>query len=197
MGKVVKFPGPAPERFGLQRVRKKKAKDLERFGQLNLFSGAKVLKLNQLSTFEEALLQDDNHNLASAKELYQKAIAEGDSLADAYCNLGIIESEEGNRTKAIDFFTRSLQEDPRHYESHYNLANLYSEVGEYSLAKFHYGIAIEIEPSFPNSYFNLGITLAINKEFEEARKALHKYKDLTNEENHQVNSILEQLNLID
>lgn len=194
MGKVVKFPGPAPERFGLQRVRKQKVKSLEKHGQLNLFSGARIIKLNQLSTFEEALLEDDNHNLNSAKELYLKAVAEGDSLADAYCNLGIIESEEGNRTKAIDFFTKSLQQDPRHYESHYNLANLYSEVGEYRLAKFHYGIAIEIEPSFPNSYFNLGITLAINKEFDEALKALYQYKDLTTgEENSQLDAILNQL----
>lgn len=194
MGKVVKFPGPAPERFGLQRVRKRKGKDLEKHGQLNLFSGARIVKLNQLSTFEEALLEDENHNINSAKELYLKAITEGDSLADAYCNLGIIESEEGNRAKAIDFFTKSLQQDPRHYESHYNLANLYSEVGDYNLAKFHYGIAIEIEPAFPNSYFNLGITLALNKEFDEALKALYQYKDLTTgEENSQLDAILNQL----
>jgi len=195
MGKVVKFPGPAPEKFGLQRVGKRRVKDLEKYGQLNLFSGARVVKLNQLSTFEEALLHDDNHNVHSARELYLKAIAEGDSLADSYCNLGIIESEEGNGTKAIDFFTKSLQHDPRHYESHYNLANLYSEVGEYALAKFHYRIAIEIEPSFPNSYFNLGITLAINKEFDEALKALYQYRDLTTgEENSQLDTILNQLN---
>lgn len=195
MGKVVKFPGPAPERFGLQRVRKQKVKNLEKHGQLNLFTGGRIVKLNQLSTFEEALLQDDNHNLNSAKELYQKAIAEGDSLADALCNLGIIESEEGNRTKAIDYFTKSLQQDPRHYESHYNLANLYSEAGDYSLAKFHYGISIEIEPSFPNSYFNMGITLALNKEFDEALKALYQYKSLAlGEENSQLDAILNQLN---
>jgi tetratricopeptide (TPR) repeat protein len=196
MGKVVKFPGPAPEIFGLQRVQKQKVKaEPKKHGQLNLFTGAKIVKLNQLSTFEEALLQDETHNPSSAKDLYQKAIAEGDSLGDSYCNLGIIESEEGNRTKAIDFFTRSLQSDPRHYESHYNLANLYSEAGDYSLAKFHYAISIEIEPSFPNNYFNLGITLALNKEFDEALKALYQYKALTTgEENRQLDAILDQLN---
>lgn len=199
MTKVVKFPGPAPEKFGLQRVGKKKAKakEPEKLHQLPLFAGAKVVKLNQLSTFEEALLQDESHNMKSAKDLYQKAILEGDNLADAYCNLGILESEQGNHTKAIDCFTRCLKADPRHFEAHYNLANLYAEVGNYSLAKFHYGVSIEIEPTFPNSYFNLGLTLAINKEFDEAVKKLYTYRELTLGEDHSdTDNLIKQLTIV-
>ena len=179
MAKVVRFTIEAPKKFGLERVRKKRKPDLEKFGQLNLFTGARIVKLNQLTSFEEALLQDENHNVNSAKDLYLKAIEEGDSLADAYCNLGIIESEEGNRSKAIDYLTRSLKADPRHYEAHYNLANLYAEAGELNLAKFHYGIAIEIEPTFLNCYFNLGLTLALNKEYQEAIRIFNKYRSMS------------------
>lgn len=199
MGKVVKFPGPAPEKFGLQRVQKKKtkAKDSEKPSQLPLFTGARVVKMNQLSSFEEALLQDENNNLKSAKELYLKAIEEGDSLADAWCNLGIIESGEGNSPKAIDCFTQCLKADPRHFEAHYNLANLYAEVGNYNLAKFHYGISIEIEPTFPNSYFNLGLTLALNKEFDEAVKLLYAYRDLSSGEDHSyTDELIKQLTIV-
>jgi tetratricopeptide (TPR) repeat protein len=197
MAKVVKFPGATPQKFGLQRVSKRKGKDLEKFGQLNLFSGGRVVKLNQLSTFEEALLQDDNHNLALAKELYRKAIEEEDCLADAYCNLGIIESEEGNRAKAIDYFTRSLKADPRHYEAHYNLANLYAEAGDLNLAKFHYGIAIEIEPTFSNCYFNLGLTLAMNKEYHEAVKVLNTYKNFSPAADQpQLDALIDQLGAV-
>jgi len=197
MAKVVKFPGPAPEKFGLQRVGKKKGKDSEKHGQLPLFSGGRVVKFNQLSSFENALVQDDNNNMKSAKELYQKAIQEGDSLADAWCNLGIIESKEDNSTKAIDCFTQSLKADPRHYEAHYNLANLYAEVGNYGLAKFHYGISIEVEPTFPNSYFNLGLTLAMNKEFVEAVKLLHAYRGLSSGEDHAyTDELIRQLTIV-
>jgi len=199
MTKVVKFPGPAPEKFGLQRVGQKrpKSKESENIHQLPLFSGAKVVRLNKLSTFEEALLQDEHHNLQSAKDLYQKAILEGDNLADAYCNLGILESEQGNHAKAIDCFTQCLQADPRHFEAHYNLANLYAEVGNYSLAKFHYGVSIEIEPTFPNSYFNLGLTLAINKEFDEAVKKLYAYRELTRGEDHSdMDDLIKQLTIV-
>lgn len=179
MSKVVKFPVPTPERFGPLRVRKKENTRFEKHGQLNLFTGGKVIRLHKLSAIEEALLIDEQGDRQEARKLYLKAIEGGDSQADAYCNLGIIEWEEGNQTKAIDYFTMALSQDPRHFEAHYNLANLYGEIGNYGLAKAHYKISIEIEPSFPNNYFNLGLILAINKEFAEAVNVLNKYRELT------------------
>ena len=195
MAKVIQFPNDStPERFGPQRVRKKRVTDLEKHGQLNLFSGGRVVRLNQLSTFEEALLLDDQGDFQAARERYSKAIEEGDALADSYCNLGILEFQDGNLTKAIDYFTLSLKNDPRHFEAHYNLANLYGEVGNFSLAKVHYQVSIEIEPSFPNSYFNLGLTLAMNKEFKEAIRVLNKYRELTPDSEHrQADELIQKL----
>ncbi len=178
MAKIVQFPVPSPEKFGFKPVRKKKQGEPGRKGQLNLFTTAKVVKLNQLSTFEEALLLDEMGDTAKARELYLQAIQEKDSLADAYCNLGIIESEARNFSKAIDCFTLCLKEDPRHFEAHYNLANQYAEIGNLPLAKVHYEMSIALEPEFPNSYFNLALTLALNKEFRPAIEALHTYKKL-------------------
>ena len=175
MAKVIQFPVPSPEKFGFKPVRKKKGSPPKnKPGQLDLFAGGKVISIHQLSRFEEALLLDEHFD-KKAKEFYQKAIDEGDSVADAYCNLGILESQEGNFTKAVDCFTKSLKENPRHFEAHYNLANLYAEAGNFSLAKVHYQISIEIEPYFPNSHFNLGLTLAMNKQLEEAIASLQDY----------------------
>ena len=186
MGKVVKFPIPTPEKFGPERVRKKKEGEVEKHGQLNLFTGAKVIRLHKLSDFEEALVLDDQGDKQSAVKLYLKAIKNGDALGDAYCNLGIIEWQKGDSTKAIDYFTLALQNDPRHFEAHYNLANLYGELGNFPLAKAHYRISIEIEPSFPNSHFNLAMTFAMNKEFDEAVKCLIQYRDLASPADHQL-----------
>ena len=184
MAKVVQFPIQNLEKFGLQRVRKKTDIKPEKHGQLNLFSGGRVVRLNQLSSFEEALIMDDQGDIQQAREGYLKSIAAGDALADAYCNLGILEFQEGNTTKAIDYFTFSLKYEPRHFEAHYNLANLYGEVGNFALAKVHYQVSIELEPSFPNSYFNLGLTLAMNKEFNEAIRELNQYRQLSPDADH-------------
>ncbi len=192
MGKVIQFPTPNPEKFGFKPVRKKKGEQ-PKHGQLNLFAGGKVVNLNRLSVFEEALLLDE-HGDSRAADQYLKAIKEGDAVADAYCNLGILESERKNHSKAIDCFTKSLKEDPRHFESHYNLANVYAEIGNLPLAKVHYQISIEIEPSFPNGYFNLGLTLAMNKELEAAIQTLASYRGLVPvEEHNQVNDLIESL----
>jgi len=186
MAKVVKFPLPTPEKFGPVRVEKKRAVSPEKpGGQLNLFGGAKVVRLHQLSEFDEALITDNQGDSDGARKLYLKAIEEGDALADAYCNLGIIEWQEGNTTKAVGSFTLSLKHEPRHFEAHYNLANLYSEMGNFPLAKLHYEVSIEVEPTFPNSYFNLALTLAMTKEFDAAVKVLYQYRQLTPAENHQ------------
>jgi tetratricopeptide (TPR) repeat protein len=185
MAKIIQFPlNPAPEKFGLQRAQKKKSKEGGKPGQLNLFTGARVVKLNQLSVFEEALMLDEHGEKKQARVYYEKAVEQGDCAADAYCNLGILESQEGNYPKAIDCFTKCLKENPRHYEAHYNLANLYAEVGNHALAKVHYAIAIELAPEFPNSYFNLGLTHAVIKEYREAVEYLKKYRDLAPPEDH-------------
>ena len=174
---MIKFPIQTPEKFGFKPVRRKKSAETRRPGQLDLFKGGKLVKLNQLSTFEEALLLDEQGD-KNARALYQRAIAENDSVADAYCNLGILESEAKNHSKAIDCFTLSLKEEPRHFESHYNLANLYAEIGNFPLAKVHYEISIEVEPYFPNSHFSLGLTLAMSKEIENAILSLMNYRRL-------------------
>ncbi len=193
MAKVVKFPVQPPEKFGFRPVRKKREAPAPRTAQLNLFTGAKVVKLNQLSPFEEALMLDE-HGDKAAKDHYLKAIKEGDSVPDAYCNLGILESKLKNFPKAIDAFTLSLKEDPRHFESHYNLANLYAEIGNLPLAKVHYQMSISIEPEFPNSYFNLGLTLAMNNEINDAVLMLLEYRKRTTADDHtQVDELIESL----
>lgn len=181
MAKVVKFPQPAPEKFGFKPVRKKREGGPTGNKQLNLFQGGRVVKLSNLTTFEEALILDEQAN-PKAKDLYLKAIEEGDCTADAYCNLGILESQADNASQAIDYFTQSLKHDPRHFEAHYNLANLYAEVGNLPLAKVHYQMTIQLEPDFPNAHFNLGLTLAMLSETRLAMEELYAYKRLSDKD---------------
>ena len=147
---------------------------------MNLFlsPGAQILRLpTDISPFEEALLLDERGD-ARTEAAYRRAIAEGDSIADAYCNLGILESKAGRTAKAFDCFTKSLEHEPRHFESHYDLGNLYFEAGDLRLARVHYELAAEVEPAFPNLYFNLGLVHALNNDYPAALAALSKYKEL-------------------
>jgi len=180
LGKLLPFPSPPTAKLGYRRVGVRRQADLERHGQLNLFSGPRgqVVELpRRLSTFEEALLLDEHGDPASA-DLYRQAVNEGDCVAEAYCNLGIFESEAGHRPQAFDCFTLSLANDPRHFESHYNLGNLYLDEGDLRLAKLHYEICTVVEPDFPDTYFNLGLVLVMSEQRDHALQVLNRYKDL-------------------
>ncbi|HEV2210138.1 MAG TPA: tetratricopeptide repeat protein [Verrucomicrobiae bacterium] len=177
MGQILKFPVRA-SKFGYKRVPKRVRN--ENPAQLHLFPSptAQVLRLETgLSHFEHALLMDERGEL-QAIDLYQKAIAEQDCIADAYCNLGIIESQRGQTAKAFDCFTNSLKQDPRHLEAHYNLGNMYFEVNDFRLAQIHYEIAAELDPSFPNVHFNLALVRSLNHEFAAAIAALGRYQSM-------------------
>jgi tetratricopeptide (TPR) repeat protein len=183
MDKIIPFP-KKPSKFGFERVKKDRKDHPE---QLNPSSSGpgQILRLQtNLSPFEEALLLDEREDL-SAEEFYRRAISEGDLPADAYCNLGIIESKAGKTARAFDCFTRSLEHDPRHFESHYNLGNLYFEGDNLRLARMHYELAAEIDPDFTNLFFNLGLVLALLGENKAAIKALIKYQQLAPPEERQ------------
>ena len=164
-------------------------------GQLNLFRGAEAGRLSRLLTpFEEALLLHEQGD-PKAAESYLEAINNGDNVAEAYCNLGIINLELGNLGKALDNFTLSLKHEPRHVEAHYNLGNLYYDAGELQLARLHYEAAAQIESGFSLVYFNLALVYHKLSDLPGAVAALEKYKQLApdDEEIEAVNQLLRNM----
>jgi tetratricopeptide (TPR) repeat protein len=175
MGEVLKFPGGGA-RLGFKRVRKpRRAGDPN---QLDLFlTPVARISGTALGLFEQAL-QSDERGDAGAAELYAQAIETNDCVADAYCNLGIIESQRGNTARAFDCFTTSLKHDARHVEAHYNLGNLYFEVNDFRLAQVHYEMAAEVDPAFANVFFNLALAQSLNNELAAAVETLTRYQQL-------------------
>ena len=150
-------------------------------GQLNLFRIETPRLARLLTPFEEALLLHEQGDIAAA-EHYREAINEGDNVAEAYCNLGILNLERGELSSALDNFTLSLKNDPRHVEAHYNLANLYYDAGDLQLAKLHYEAAAQIEPGFSLVYFNLSLVYHKLGDLNAASATLEKYRQLEPED---------------
>ena len=147
-------------------------------GQLHLFRGEVSNKLSRLLTpFEQALLLHEQGDPRAA-ESYLEAISDGEYIAEAYCNLGIINKDLGKLGKALDNFTLSLKHEPRHVEAHYNLGNLYYDAGELPLARLHYEAAANIESGFSLVYFNLALVYHKLNDLQGAIAALDKYKQL-------------------
>jgi tetratricopeptide (TPR) repeat protein len=159
-------------------------------GQLNLFRAGSGRVTRLLTPFEEALLLHEQGD-PKAADCYLEAINEGDNIAEAYCNLGILNLEHGQFARALDNFTLSLKSSPRHVEAHYNLANLYYDANDLQLARLHYEAATQIEPGFSLVYFNLALVYHRMGNLESAMTALEKYRQLEPED--EEISVLDQL----
>jgi tetratricopeptide (TPR) repeat protein len=194
MAQILKFPGQT-SKCDYRRA-KRRAKTADNPNQLDLFPrpAAQILSFApELSCFEQALISDERGD-ARAAELYEKAIEHGDCVADAYCNLGIIESQKGNASRAFDFLTAALQQNPRHSEAHYNLGNLYLDLNDLRLAQVHFEMAAQLDPSFANAYFNLALVEALNSNLPAALSALTKYQDLVpQDEGRKADELLQNL----
>ena len=150
-------------------------------GQLSLFRAEEAQITRLLTPFEEALILHENGD-PKAAEYYLEAINEGDNVAEAYCNLALINLERGDAAKALDQLTHSLKDDPRHVEAHYNLANLYYDHGDFPLARLHYEAAAQIEPAFSLVYFNLALVYHRVNNVTGAAAALARYRELAPED---------------
>lgn len=165
-------------------------------GQLNLFGGARgrLIELpRKLTYFEQGLALHEQQD-PRAMELYRESIRADEYVADAYCNLGILEFEADRWIKAADCFTLSLKADPRHFESHFNLGNLYFDSGDMRLARLHYDIAREIEPSYAPLHFNLALVHIEQEDADQAIVSLEQCRELTPEgECAQIDEMLRRL----
>jgi len=180
MATILKLPKRAPDKFGHKRVSRVRRTKGAKKNQTDLFGvKARIVPFpSNLSPFEQALLLDSKGS-PKAREVYLHAIAENDSVADAYCNLGIIESDTGRTDEAFDCFTKSLQTVPSHFESHFNIANLYFDLGELRPSKVHYEIACHVRDDYAHTFFNLGLVHALEGDLEAAYEALSRFKDLS------------------
>jgi tetratricopeptide (TPR) repeat protein len=150
-------------------------------GQLNLFGGGqgKLIELpRKLTYFEQGLVLHEKRD-PRAMDFYRESIRSGEHVADAYCNLGILEFEADRWIKAADCFTLSLKADPRHFESHFNLANLYFDARDMRLARLHYEIAREIEASYAPLHFNLALVHIEQDDADQALISLEQCRALT------------------
>ncbi|MGA7304786.1 MAG: tetratricopeptide repeat protein [Rhodothermales bacterium] len=179
MARIFKLAGRPAERFGYKRAARGRRGRKEPPGQMNLFGlQTRILALpSQLSRFEEALLLHERDDPA-AGEKYREAIRDGDCIADAWCNLGILESQAERDDEALSCFSKSLQADPGLFEAHYNLGNLHFELDNLAAARLHYEVARSINGTYAQLYYNLGLVLASENDLSGAIEALVKYREL-------------------
>ncbi|MBO6574963.1 MAG: tetratricopeptide repeat protein [Rhodothermales bacterium] len=163
--------------------RAKGERTAEEESQLNLFAqrqAATVVRLDAaLSPFDSALMKDRTGAGSDARDAYLQAVRDGDRVADACCNLGILEAADGAYDDAVEWFARSLAADPEHVEAHYNLGCLYLDMEMFAPARVHLAVAAARDPESAELQFNLAVALAGVGQFAASVAALRQFRKLS------------------
>jgi DNA-binding transcriptional MerR regulator/Flp pilus assembly protein TadD len=108
--------------------------------------------------FEKGCALDvDPRRHGEAAQAYEKAIELDPGYADAYCNLGAVRYNQGQRQAAREAFEACLACLPDHVEASFNLANVLEEAGEDDRALTLYRRALAVDPLYPDLHINLAL----------------------------------------
>ena len=102
-------------------------------------------------------LDVDSRQWAEAAQAYEKAIELDPEYADAYCNLGAVRYNQGQRAAARRAFEACLSRSAAHVEANFNLANVLEEAGEDEQALTLYRRALTADPLYPDLHINLAL----------------------------------------
>ncbi len=102
-------------------------------------------------------LDAESSRYAEAIEAYETALEIEPDYADAYCNLGAVRYNQGQRAEARRAFEACLSREADHVEANFNLANVLEEEGDDRGALAHYRRALAADPLYPDLHINLAL----------------------------------------
>lgn len=102
-------------------------------------------------------LDGESERWSEAIEAYERALEIEPDYADAYCNLGAVRYNQGQRAAARRAFEACLAREADHVEANFNLANVLEEEGDDHAALAHYRRALAADPLYPDLHINLAL----------------------------------------
>ncbi len=97
-----------------------------------------------------------------------------DTMSNAWNNLGILATREGDTAKAINFFDKALESNPEHFVALENLGNAYRQQRRWADARATLERALAIKPDDAEANYSLGMVLAQNYDTKGAYEHLQK-----------------------
>ncbi len=123
------------------------------------------------------LKQDKN---ARALDCFERAVklkaGYPETAPNAWNNLGILATREGDTPKAVSCFEKALELNPEHLIALVNLGNAYRQLKRWDDARTTLDRALRIKPNDPEAHYSLGMVLAQTDDntgaYEQLQKAL-------------------------
>ncbi len=97
--------------------------------------------------------------LEEAKAQVQDELRKNPASVDAYIELGVIQSAEGDFTNAVETFQKALQIAPNSTKAHNDLGNAYVNLKKIDLAEKEFRTVLRLDPANRDGNYNLGVLL--------------------------------------
>jgi tetratricopeptide (TPR) repeat protein len=97
--------------------------------------------------------------LEEAKSQIQEELRKDPTSVDAYVELGVIESSEGEFTNAVAAFEKALHLAPNSTKAHNDLGNVYLNQKKVDLAEKEFRTVLRLDPANRDGNYNLGVLL--------------------------------------
>lgn len=115
---------------------------------------------------------------AEAKDAFERATklkpAYPDTLPNAWNNLGLIATKQGNTGQAIGYFQEALRVSPNHLIALDNLGNAYRQQKQWDLARASFERALNVNPRDAEANYGLGMVYAQSDDTDHAYEYLQK-----------------------
>jgi tetratricopeptide (TPR) repeat protein len=122
--------------------------------------------------------QENAERVDRAIDAAQRALAQNDSSARAWHDLGVLYQVRGALTDARDAFVRAGELEPALASAHNNLGNVYARLGESERAIESYRRAVEHEPGLMAAHANAAAVLHVLGRNAEALIHAHRAVEL-------------------
>ena len=117
---------------------------------------------------------------AQARDCFERAVrlrpGYPETLPNAWNNLGILATREGDTAKAIGYFEKALSLDQNHFVASENLGNAYRQQKRWEEARAMLNRAVTLKPEDAEANYSLGMVLAQSNDtagaYEHLQKAL-------------------------
>jgi tetratricopeptide (TPR) repeat protein len=94
---------------------------------------------------------------AEAEDAYRRALDCDPCFADAHCNLGALQQQDGRRDEALASYEAALLHEPAHLEARFNVAGLLEEGGRDEASLTHYKRLLEFDPAHAEAHLNVAL----------------------------------------
>lgn len=104
---------------------------------------------------DQALSRLEQGDVAGAKALYERILANAPQQADALAMLGAIHAETGDPVRAKTLLQSAVAVSPNHPDANYHLGNLSRRAGDLESAKRYYQMSVTFDPEHVEAWVGL------------------------------------------